>query len=60
MSNLSNEPQDDENIDCHLQQVGMGTLICRAARQTGDNTTNEVSPSIPKDSNISSWKRSSY
>lgn len=46
MSNLSNEPQDDENIDCHLQQVGMGTLICRAARQTGDNTTNEVSPSI--------------
>lgn len=37
-------PKENDNIDCHLQQVGMGTLICRAARQTGDKTTNEVNP----------------
>ena len=40
------EPSEDDNIDCHLQQVGMGSLICRAARQTGDTTTNEVNPAI--------------
>ena len=40
------EPTENDRIDCHLQQVGMGTLTCRAARQTGDKTTNEVSPSI--------------
>lgn len=41
------EPGEDESIDCHLQQVGMGSLLCRAARQTGEkNTTNEVSPAI--------------
>jgi len=44
MSNQVNEPKENDNIDCHLQQVGMGTLICRAARQTGDQTTNEVNP----------------
>ena len=38
--------QENDNIDCHLQQVGMGTLLCRAARQTGDKTTNEVNPTI--------------
>ena len=36
------EPKDTDNIDCHLQQIGMGTLTCSAARQTGDKTTNEV------------------
>ena len=46
MSNQLPEPKENENIDCHLQQVGMGTLICRAARQTGDKTTNEVNPTI--------------
>jgi hypothetical protein len=46
MSNQNPEPKENDNIDCHLQQVGMGTLICRAARQTGDKTTNEVSPTI--------------
>lgn len=46
MSNQFPEPKENGNIDCHLQQVGMGTLICRAARQTGDKTTNEVSPTI--------------
>lgn len=42
MSNKLIEPKEDDNIDCHLQQVGMGSLICRAARQTGDKSTNEV------------------
>jgi hypothetical protein len=46
MSNQLKEPKENENIDCHLQQVGMGTLICLAARQTGDKTTNEVNPTI--------------
>ncbi len=40
------KPKEEDNIDCHLQQVGMGTLICRAAKQTGDRTTNEVNPTI--------------
>jgi hypothetical protein len=43
---MSQQPSEQDNIDCHLQQVGMGSLICRAARQTGDKTTNEVSPQI--------------
>lgn len=46
MSNQFLEPKENDNIDCHLQQIGMGTLICRAARQTGDKTTNEVNPTI--------------
>jgi len=46
MSNKLQELKENDNIDCHLQQVGMGTLICRAARQTGDKTTNEVNPTI--------------
>lgn len=40
------EPKENDNINCHLQRVGMGTLICRAAQQTGDKTTNEVNPAI--------------
>ena len=41
------EPAEDDSIDCHLQQVGMGSLICRAAQQTGQkNTTNEVTPAV--------------
>ncbi len=40
------EPSENDNYDCHLQQVGMGSLICKAAKQTGENTTNEVNPSI--------------
>ncbi len=40
------EPKESDNINCHLQNIGMGTLICRAARQTGDETTNEVNPAI--------------
>lgn len=39
-------PTENDNIDCHLQNIGMGTLICKAARQTGDDTTNEVDPRI--------------
>jgi HEPN domain-containing protein len=38
------EPSENDNIECHLQQIGMGSLICRAAKQTGENTTNEVYP----------------
>ncbi len=45
MSKELKQPTEDENIDCHLQEVGMGTLICRAARH-GDKTTNEVDPTI--------------
>jgi hypothetical protein len=40
------EPKETDSIDCHLQQIGMGTLTCRAARQTGDSTTNEVTPTL--------------
>lgn len=40
------EPKEHDSIECYLQQVGMGTLTCRAAKQTGDNTTNEVNPTI--------------
>jgi len=41
------EPGENDSIDCHLQQIGMGSLICRAAKQTGQkNTTNEVTPAV--------------
>ena len=41
------EPQESDSTDCHLQQLGMGSLICRAAKQTGqENATNEVTPGI--------------
>ena len=46
MSNSYSEPKETDNIDCHLQQIGMGSLICRAARQKGENTTNEVDSGI--------------
>lgn len=46
MSDQLLEPKENDNIDCHLQQVGMGSLLCRAARQTGEKTTNEVDPKI--------------
>jgi len=46
LSNQLLEPSEKDSIDCHLQQIGMGTLLCRAARQTGDKTTNEVNPTI--------------
>ena len=46
MSDQQAQPDENDSIDCHLQQVGMGTLLCRAARQTGDKTTNEVNPTI--------------
>ena len=40
------EPGEADSIDCHLQQIAMGTLICKAARQVGDDTTNEVTPAV--------------
>ena len=39
-------PGENDSIECHLQAVGMGSLICRAAQQTGDKTTNEVTPEM--------------
>ncbi len=46
MANLQ-EPSEQDSIDCHLQNIGMGTLLCRAARQTGDGkSTDEVTPTI--------------
>ena len=38
-------PSETDNVDCHLQRIGMGTLICSAAK-TGGKRTNEVSPEI--------------
>lgn len=46
MSEKLIEPSENDDISCHLQQIGMGTLICKAARQTGEHTTNEVDPTI--------------
>ena len=46
MAGKKQEPSENDNIDCHLQQTGMGTLICQAARQSGDEATNEVNPTI--------------
>lgn len=40
------DPNENDSIDCHLQKIGMGSLICSGARQTGENTTNEVDPAI--------------
>jgi hypothetical protein len=46
MTDEKRVPSDDDNIDCHLQQIGMGTLICQAAQRTGQHLTNEVNPTI--------------
>jgi len=44
--NNTKKPQPD-NIECHLQQIGMGTLLCRAAHRTSrGHDTNEVTPEI--------------
>lgn len=40
------EPKENDDISCHLQKIGMGTFICSAARQTGNNTTNEVNAKV--------------
>lgn len=46
MSGQLPEPSENDNVDCHLQQLGVGTLICRAAKQTGDGGTNETTPAV--------------
>lgn len=46
MPNEMKEPSEKDDISCHLQDIGMGTLICRAAKQTGEHTTNEVNETI--------------
>jgi hypothetical protein len=40
------EPSESDDIACHLQQIGMGTLVCRAAGRSGTNHTNEVDAAI--------------
>jgi len=40
------EPTEGDSIECHLQQEGMGTLLCRGVQHTGRNTTNAVTPTI--------------
>lgn len=40
------EPSEKDDVSCHLQDIGIGTLICRAAKQTGEHTTNEVNATI--------------
>ncbi len=45
MANEMPQPTETDNIECYLQKVGMGTLICSAARH-GDKTTDEVNPTI--------------
>jgi hypothetical protein len=40
------EPREEDNINCHLQLIGMGTLICRAAKLSGNHATNEVNPTV--------------
>jgi hypothetical protein len=46
MPNEMKEPSENDDISCHLQDIGMGTLICRAAKQTGEHNTNEVNETI--------------
>jgi len=52
MSNGLKEPTEQEDFSCHLQDIGMGTLICRAAKQTGNNNTNEVTGAICLDCEV--------
>lgn len=40
------KPSETDSIDCYLQQLGVGTLICRAAKQTGDGNSNETHPDV--------------
>jgi hypothetical protein len=40
------EPSEQDDVSCHLQDIGMGTLICRAAKQKGEHSTNDVSAAI--------------
>jgi len=40
------EPEENESIACHYQSFIPGSLVCRAARPKGKDSTNEVSPSI--------------
>ncbi len=46
MGERMKEPSEKDDISCHLQDIGMGTLVCRAAKQTGEHTTNEVNEII--------------
>lgn len=41
------DPDENDSIHRHPRKMGMGSLICRATRQTGQkNTTNEVTPAV--------------
>ena len=45
---MSEDKKQVETPDasCHLQDIGMGSLICRAARLTSEPLTNEVSKAL--------------
>lgn len=41
------EPKEADNFDCHLQQIGLGSLVCRCAKQDGTSkSTNNVTAAI--------------
>ena len=46
MSQQFQKPSETDNVSCHLQQIGLGTLICRAAKQTGDGGSNETDAEV--------------
>jgi len=39
-------PTETDDVSCHLQQIGMGSLICKAAKHSGDRSTNEVDAAL--------------
>ena len=40
------QPSVEDDISCHFQNEGTGTLICRAAKLGGRYSTNETNPTI--------------
>ncbi len=40
------EPEDNDNVDCHWQNIEPGGLVCRAAKRTGGRSTNKVNRRI--------------
>lgn len=47
MDDITPQLTEEDSVDCHLQRVELGGLVCLAARQTGSSgSTNEVTPEI--------------
>lgn len=46
MTEKNQQPNEDDDISCHFQNEGTGTLICRAAKLSGQYSTNETTPKI--------------